>query len=72
MLNKKLMILTIILVSVLAVSAVSAVDNDTSDVVSVEENQVILSENNDDGTFDDLQSEINNATQGSVLNLTRK
>ena len=37
MLNKKLMILTIILVSLLAVSTVSAADNTTSDVVGVEE-----------------------------------
>ena len=89
LLNKKLMILTIVLVSLLAVSAVSAADNTTSDVASVEktdevisvdkakevisvkENQVILSENNNVGTFDDLQTEINNAPEGSVLNLTR-
>ena len=89
MLNKKILILTVILVSLLAVSAVSAADNTTSDVASVEktdevisvdkakevisvkENQVILSENNNVGTFDDLQNEINNAPAGSVLNLTR-
>jgi predicted outer membrane repeat protein len=43
----------------------------TDENVSVEENQAILSENNDVGTFNDLQTEINNATEGSVLNLTR-
>ena len=65
----------------MAVSAVSAADNATSDavsvekttdeVVSVEENQVSLKENTNSGTFDDLQTEINNAPAGSVLNLTR-
>ena len=45
--------------------------DEAEDVISVEENQVILSENNNVGTFDDLQSEIDNATEGSVLNLTR-
>ena len=34
---KKIMLLAIFLVSLLAVSAVSAADNDTSDVVSVDE-----------------------------------
>ena len=75
------MILLILLISLLAVSAVSAADNATSDVesvekttdevVSVEENQVSLKENTNSGTFDDLQTEINNAPEGSVLNLTR-
>ena len=65
----------------MAVSAVSAQDNDTGDIasanktadeyVSIDENQIILSENNDAGTFDDLQREINNAPESSVLNLTR-
>ena len=45
--------------------------DEAEDVISVEENQVILSENNNVGTFDDLQIEIDNATEGSVLNLTR-
>ncbi len=81
LINKKFMILAIFLVSLLAVSAVSAADNATEDIVGVEEtadevvsvneNQTILSENNDVGTFDDLQGEINNAAEGSVLNLTR-
>lgn len=65
----------------MAVSAVSAADNATSDVenvekttdevVSVNENQVSLKENTNNGTFDDLQNEINNTPAGSVLNLTR-
>ena len=52
LINKKIMILTVILVSLFAVSAVSAADNATGDavsveettdeIVSVEENQVIL------------------------------
>ena len=79
--NRKFIILLIFLVVLLSVSTVSAADNATSniasvekttdEIVSVEENQVILSENNESGTFADLQSEINNAPEGSVLNLTR-
>ena len=79
--NRKFIILLIFLVVLLSVSTVSASDNATSniasvekttdEIVSVEENQVILSENNESGTFADLQSEINNAPEGSVLNLTR-
>ena len=57
---KKIMILTILFVSLLAISAVSAAENTTDDivgveettdeVVSVEENQEILKEN-EPGTF---------------------
>ena len=43
----------------------------TDEIASAEENQAILNENNDVGTFDDLQIEIDNATEGSILNLTR-
>ena len=77
MLNKKLMILAIFLVSLLAVSAVSAADNTASDILStdtaneiavIEEDGVILKENNI-GTFTDLANEIANAT--SQLDLTR-
>lgn len=48
MLNKKIMMLTIFLVSLLAIMAVSAEDNATSDVVSVEEtsDDVVIVENN--------------------------
>ena len=78
LLNKKIMLLVILLVSLLAVSTVSAAENVTDDIVSVEEttdeavsvevNQIILKENNA-GTFTDLANEIANAT--SELNLTR-
>ena len=50
---------------------VVSVEETTDEVVSVEENQVSLNENSNNGTFDDLQTEINNAPEGSVLNLTR-
>ena len=62
--------------SLLAVSAVSAADNTTSDVVSVENNQVIEQTENektisttDDGTFTALQNKINNAAEGSTITL---
>ncbi len=47
LLNKKIMMLAILLVSLLAISAVSAVDNTTSDVVGVEEttDEVVSVEN---------------------------
>ena len=71
------MILAIFLVSLLAVSAVSAADNTTKnidvektdEILSVDENQLILRENNDKGTFTDLANEIANA--GSQLNLDK-
>ena len=79
MLDKKLMILAIFLVSLLAVSAVSAADNSTADiasvekttdkVVNVEENEEILNENAlSDGTFTDLANEITEATDELTLN----
>ena len=81
MVNKKFMILAIFLVNLLAVSAVSAADNvtgdiasaveTTHDVVSIEENQEILRENNDVGTFDELSSLIGNASNGDVLELNK-
>ncbi len=58
-------------ISVETTDEVISVENTTDEIVSVEENQIILKENNDVGTFDDLQIEIDNATEGSVLNLTR-
>ena len=74
MLNKKIMILVIFLVSLLAVSAVSAADNVTSDVVSVEEDQVIeqteieeIISTTDNGTFTALQKKIDNAEAGSTI-----
>ena len=73
---KKIIILTILLVSLLAVSAVSAAENATEDIgveettndVSIDENQVILKENNV-GTFTDLTKDIADAK--GTLNLNR-
>ena len=42
MINKKLMILAIFIISLLAVSAVSATDNNTSDIASTEENDELM------------------------------
>ena len=75
---KKIMILSILFVTLLTVSAVSAADNTTSDIVGIEEttdevvsienDEEILEENNV-GTFTDLAEEIANAQD--ELNLTR-
>ena len=76
---KKIMMLAILLLSLFVVSAVSAADNATSDVLSVNEtteevvsvdddNHVILEETNV-GTFTDLANEIANAK--GTLNLNR-
>ena len=79
MFNKKLMIISIFLISLMAVSAVNAADNATGDiinaeettdeVVSVEDTQEILNEDNDVGTFTDLAKKI--ANSGINLTLTR-
>ena len=47
MLNKKIIMLAIVLVSLLAISAVSAADNTTNDVVSVEDNDETVVANED-------------------------
>ena len=80
LINKKLMILAIFIVSLLAVSAVSAADNATEDiagvektadeVVSVNENQTILNAK-DVGTFTELQKMIDNAPDGSTVTLKK-
>ena len=84
MFNKKLIVLTIMFVSLLAVSAVSAEDNSTSDVsayettgevASVEQTQVMeitdneIISDDDNGNFTALQSKINNAGEGSTITL---
>ena len=85
MFNKKIiLILTIILVSLFVISAVSAADNATDNVVSVDDNYIsnmenkqILEQSNidelisekDNGTFTDLQNKINDAGEGSIINL---
>ena len=85
MLNKKLMMLAIFLVSLLAVSAVSAAENATEDIIAdVASEDVVSVENNnqtieqteneeistaDDGTFTALQNKINNAESGSTITL---
>ena len=82
---KKIILLTFILVSLVAVSVVSAADNDTMDVISVEEstydtinvdetevvsaedNQVILGDESSFGTFTDLAKKINSGESEIVL-----
>ena len=76
LINKRLMMLAILLAGLLAVSAVGAADNATGDIadteitadeaVVIEENQEILSEDDDYGTFSDLANLINDAD----INLT--
>ena len=62
LLNKKIMILTVILVSLFVVSAVSAADNATSDVVGVEKttDEVVSVENDENGNILKKTSEENN------------
>ncbi|WP_405303375.1 hypothetical protein, partial [Methanobrevibacter sp.] len=78
MLNKKIMLLTLLIVSLLAISNVSAseITNDTYDLLNIDNNDSILDVNDDelleknsDGTFTDLANEIANAA--GELNLTR-
>ena len=85
MLNKKLMIITIFLVSLLAVSAVCAADNATSDFVSIDETtgdvvcveEDYLSNQTDnydvlgaeDGSFTALQNQIDSVSEDSTLTL---
>ena len=75
------MILTIFIVSLFVISTVNAADNVTRDVVGLEEtindvisvenyNQVVANEN-DVGSFDDLKTEIENVDEGGVLTLTK-
>ena len=92
MINKKLIILTIFLVSLLAVSAVSAADNATSDIdnnviqssddqideviaadeKSNQEVQIVNDENNTlTASFSELQSKIDNASEGDEIFLDR-
>ena len=77
LLNKKLMIISIFLISLLAVSAVNAADNATSDIindettndiVSIGETQEILKEDNDVGTFSDLANIISKSPTKLKLN----
>ncbi len=77
LINKKFMILAIFLVSLLAVSAVNAADNITSDIVSINETDEVISiENNEEcileaypGTFTDLANRITHTN--NQLNLDR-
>ena len=83
MLNKRIIVLAIFLVSLLAVSGVCAADNFTEDIVGVEktahvknmtkEVKGIENANNliDAGTFDELANEINSVEDGGILNLTK-
>jgi predicted outer membrane repeat protein len=87
LLNRKLMVLAIILVSLLTVSAVSAAENATADadtlaselqanlndneeidMLKLSDNEGIVGES-DNGTFMDLQTKIDAAGDGGVVNL---
>ncbi len=74
--NFKCFLFTCMFLLIVSVAAVSAADLNESNIqTSNGESPVILSDNSDinppPGTFDDLQVEINNALEGSVLDLTR-
>ena len=79
MLNKKFMLMAIFIVSLLAISAVSAsdlnstdeiaIDDDSSDIVSVSDEDCINA--NSKGTFTDLQNMINKASSGSTISLEK-
>ena len=87
MLNKKFMVLTILLVSLLAISAVSAADNAAEDVIADASNDLVSAEDNiqateqteneeaigatDDGTFTELQNMIDKSNNGSTVVLDR-
>ena len=83
LLNKKLMILAIFLVSLLAVSAVSAADNGTEsdiasveevtdDVVAVEDNSEILNDDSTSvGNIEDLYNQINGTSDGGTVTLDK-
>ena len=68
MLNKKAMILAILLISLFAISTVGAADNTTRDVVSVDEDNTIAIENSfhDEISYDDSNSVDNNIIGSSV------
>ena len=77
---KKIILLTIILVTLFAVSTASAAENVTNDVIGVEEttddisvqnNDSIISQENNVCTFDDLSSKISATPEGGLLNLTK-
>lgn len=86
MVNKKLIMLAILLVSLLAVSAVSAADNATSDIVNVEitndgnldeTESNILSSGDEyqlmagDNIYGQLANKLINAESGSIISLTQ-
>lgn len=76
LINKKLMTLTIIIISLLAISAVSAEENVTSDVVSVNQDNIIITDydnqpNPDNEnvvlkTFTDLNNTINGNQDNNI------
>ena len=69
MFNKKLIVLTIILVSLFAVSAVSATDNATSDVVGVEDAALDVSkQTTDDVGIEDQNNNIVKRTENQDNN----
>ena len=81
MINKKLIMLAIFLVSLLAVSSASATDNVTGDIVGVDETVPGIVKNTTDdsvsadesgiATFDELAKEINASEKGKVLDLAK-
>ena len=70
MLNKKLIILSILLAALLAISAVSAAENTTADVDKLKDdastNDLKLTDNE---TFSNLQNKIDAAEEGGIVNI---
>ena len=58
MLRRKILLLSIFLVSLLAISAVSAADNATDDVVSVSEDNEVIGVDNNDEALNSSESEV--------------
>ena len=83
MLNRKILLLSILFVSLLAISAVSAADNvaDEIGIDDTNDDEIVLKENIDkdeneiiaepDGTFTSLQENISNALPGSTIILEK-
>ena len=71
LLNKKIMVLAILLVSLFALSAVSATDNATDDIAAINNDQTMVVGEADSNTFENLSGEINATSDGGVLSLTK-
>ena len=76
MLNKNVIITTIILTIIIAISAASAAENATEDIVTVDtidNNEINIDNANNDeleyGTYTELNDAIHNATSGDTIYL---